>query len=72
MNTKDDSSMSGTNNPMDIVLFPELGLTTRGLGFEDKDVEFYFRRVEFKVIGRHLKGKCLVGDWTSGSIAQKS
>lgn len=70
MSTKDDSSMSGTNNRMDIVLFPERGLTTRG--FEDKDVEFRFRCVEFEVIGCHLKGGFLVGDWTSGSIAQKS
>lgn len=42
-----------------------------GLGFEDKDVEFPFRHVEFELIGCQLKGGFLVGHWIRGSVAHK-
>lgn len=64
--------MSGLYSRMGVVLLPKLGLTRGGLGFEDKDVEFHFRHVKFEVVGWHLKGGFLVGDWVCGSVAQKS
>lgn len=37
-----------------------------------KNVEFSFRQAEFEVIGCHLKGGFLVGDWLRESVGQKS